>query len=107
MPEIGDSDDGRAVLLSETDSNPVRSILATSSVLFNRADFKAKAGYFDETSFWLLGRDGQKKFDDIKNRSAAADQPAKFEHGGYYVFTAGTQQRSKSFLTAGLLVLGP
>jgi hypothetical protein len=106
LPEIGDSDDGRAVLLSETDSNPVRSILATSSVLFNRADFKARAGYFDETSFWLLGRDGHKKFDDIKNRPAIADQPAKFEQGGYYVLTGGNSAKVKIVFDCGPLGFG-
>lgn len=106
LPEIGDSDDGKAVLLSETDSNPVRSILATSSVLFNRADFKVRAGYFDETSFWLLGRDGQKKFDDIKNRSAIADQPAKFEQGGYYVLTGGNSAKVKIVFDCGPLGFG-
>jgi hypothetical protein len=106
LPEIGDSDDGRAVLLSETDSNPVQSILATSSVLFNRADFKARAGYFDETSFWLLGREGQKQFDDIKNQSATTDQPARFEQGGYYVLTEGNSAKVKIVFDCGPLGFG-
>ncbi len=106
LPEIGDSDDGRAVALSETDENFVRSILATSAVLFNREEFKAKAGYFDETSLWLLGSDGQRKFDDIKAQSATTRLPAKFEHGGYYILAGGGSANPKIVFDCGPLGFG-
>jgi hypothetical protein len=105
LPEIGDSDDGRAVVLSEGDSNPVRSILATSAVLFNRAEFKTKARYFDETSFWLLGKDGQRQFDDITEQDASAG-PTRFERGGYYILTGGGPAKAKIVFDCGPLGFG-
>jgi hypothetical protein len=106
LPEIGDSDDGRAVVLSEADGNPVRSILATSAVLFNRAEFKAKAGYFDETSFWLLGRDGQRKFDCMTGRAASTSLPTRFEQGGYYILAGGDSAKVRIVFDCGPLGLG-
>jgi len=103
LPEIGDSDDGRAVVLSEADSNSVRSILATSAVLFNRAEFKAKARYFDETSFWLLGKDGQQKFDNMAGQAAPSSLPTRFEQGGYYILTGGGPAKAKIVFDCGPL----
>jgi hypothetical protein len=105
LPEIGDSDDGRAILLSEKDSNAVRSLLAVSAVLFNKTEFKAKAGYFDEVSFWLLGRDGKQKFDNLGCQPSVS-LPAKFEQGGYYILTCGEPTRAKIVFDCGPLGFG-
>lgn len=62
IPMIGDADDGYVSNLSqEPDFCPYQSLLATGSVLFNRADFKAKAGELDDKSKWLLGGDKAEK----------------------------------------------
>ncbi len=105
LPEIGDSDDGKAILLCEKDSNPVRSLLAVSAVLFNKTEFKSKAGYFDEASFWLLGPDGQQKFDNLPYQSSVC-LPAKFEQGGYYILTGDEPARPKIVFDCGPLGFG-
>jgi hypothetical protein len=84
VPHIGDSDDGRTIVLADEDYDAAQSLLATAAVLFNREDFKAKAGYFDEMSFWLLGPEGQTKFDEMGLGVQPADAVA-FREGGYYV----------------------
>lgn len=84
VPMIGDADDGYVVRLSyEPEFCPYRSLLATGAVLFQRADFKRKAGAFDEKSRWLLGAAGEKKFDALLY--ALGDLPTEFPEGGYYI----------------------
>jgi len=106
LPEIGDSDDGKSVILSEVDDDPVRSILATSAVLFNKAEFKTKAEYFDETSFWLLGREGQQKFENMRESSLPSGLPTRFEQGGYYVLTGGGTTKARIIFDCGPLGFG-
>jgi len=103
-PDIGDSDNGRAVVLSETDCNSIRSILAASAVLFNRGDFKTKAGKFDETSFWLLGNKGRAKYDALD--AASVLDRNKFELGGYYILRGTDRSKAKIIFDCGLLGFG-
>lgn len=85
IPMIGDADDGYVVRLSqEAGFCPFRSLLATGAVLFNRGDFKFKAGSLDDKTRWLLGSAGARKLKEL-----AAERPVRiprhFPEGGYYV----------------------
>jgi len=102
--EIGDSDDGKAIVLSETGDNIVRSILATSAVLFERGDFKAKAGRFDETSFWLLGNEGRDRFDALSAEPGVTKKA--FEQGGYYILSSSNGTKAKVIFDCGSLGFG-
>lgn len=103
IAEIGDSDDGKAIVLSQADDNFARSMLATSAVLFERGDFKAKTGRFDETSFWLLGNEGERKFAELSGEAAARRNA--FEQGGYYILSGG-KARLKVIFDCGPLGMG-
>jgi len=89
IPYIGDKDDGRTVVLSEIDDNAAQSLLATAAVLFQRRDFKERAGFFDEMSFWLLGPQGKALFNSIDGHRRLIDKPSRFNHGGYYIISNG------------------
>lgn len=106
LPNIGDSDDGRTVVLSETDNNQVQSLLATAAVLFDRDDFKAKAKDFDEMSFWLLGRSGIEKFKLLSGAADMSNQPVRFDKGGYYIFEATQPVPFKLIFDSGPLGFG-
>lgn len=106
LPEIGDSDDGRAMVLLETDYNPVRSILAISAILFKRNDFKSKAGIFDETSFWMLGNAGKAEFDSLKGKTKPLSTVNKFEHGGYYILNSNGKTKARIIFDCGPLGFG-
>ncbi len=85
MPMIGDADDALLVHWScQPDWHPYRSLLASGAVLFGRADFKAKAGVFDDKSLWLLGTAGRDAFDALGSAVPAAPTRS-FPDGGYYV----------------------
>jgi hypothetical protein len=106
IPNIGDSDDGKTVLLSETNLNHGQSLLSTAAVIFNRSDFKAKAGEFSEMSFWLLGKGGMEKFKLLPDSVSRSPQPFKFEEGGYYIFEADQPVPFKLIFDSGPLGFG-
>ena len=86
VPMIGDADDAVIVRFSrEQDFNPYRSLLATGAVLFQRGDFKAKAGLFDDKSLWLLGEDGGQHYAEIPTAKSAAPLRREFADGGFFV----------------------
>jgi len=105
IPQIGDSDDGMAVLLSSPEHNHVHALLSTAAVLFNRPDWKQKVGQLDETTFWLLGKTAAEKFaalDGQDNRRCAA-----FEHGGYYILRSNGPADMQVIFDCGPLGLSP
>jgi hypothetical protein len=85
MPMIGDSDDALLVRLSPAPGfNAYKSLLATGAVLFKREDFKAKAGYFDDKSRWLLGDNAARQFEAMPKQFFTV--PCReFPQGGYYL----------------------
>ncbi|MBI3229819.1 MAG: heparinase, partial [Burkholderiales bacterium] len=63
MPMIGDSDDALMVRFShQADFDPYHALLASGAILFQRADFAAKAGRFEDKSRWLLGDGAEAEF---------------------------------------------
>lgn len=89
VPQIGDSDDGRAIILSETDDNYYASFLGVGACLFDRSDFKAKAGAFPEKALWLAGPEAYEKYNRLRS-SDGRKLPDSFREGGYYVLGCGT-----------------
>lgn len=105
LPMIGDADDALLAHWGRHPGwNPYRSLLASGAVLFGRADFKAKAGGFDDKSRWLLGAEGQQRYAALPP-AAAADGPLAFAEGGYYVMgqALGTPQELQLVADAGPL----
>ncbi len=106
LPMIGDADDGYVVHLSpEEDFCPYKSLLATGAVLFNRADFKAKAGKIDQKTIWLLGGNAADLYDSIKVDEGAATVQQSFPKGGYYLMGVNfnTPQEIKCIIDCGPL----
>jgi len=85
VPMIGDADDAQMVRLSyESNWSPYRSLLASCAVLFKRADFKTKAGVFDDKNRWLFGAPGLQQWNALPNVAATAPRQC-FAEGGYWV----------------------
>ena len=98
IPMIGDGDDGYAVKLSEEDGfNNSRSILATAAVLLNRGDFKKCSKIYDEKTFWLLGIEGHKKYQQIPILDNAPGSKS-FPYGGYYIMREGTTEAERKLV---------
>ncbi len=85
MPMWGDSDDALMVRFSQqSDFDPYKALLATGAILFQRADFAAKAGVFEDKTRWLLGDGAQGDY------AALTPNPERkpkhsFAVGGYHI----------------------
>ncbi|MBC8180149.1 alginate lyase family protein [candidate division KSB1 bacterium] len=87
VPQIGDNDDGRLLILSGYPDWPrhdYRYLLGIGSVLFNRADFKAACESCPEEVFWLFGKEGVEKFKSIVPDQSPI-QTRSFSDAGLYV----------------------
>ena len=86
VPMFGDADDGYAVRLDpRAGFCRYRSLLATGALLFNRGDFKAKAGKLDDKTRWLLGAGADARFDALDTSNAKLPIRREFPDGGYYI----------------------
>ena len=86
VPMIGDADDGCAVQLAAPgEFCCYRSLLATGALLFERGDFRAKAGTLDDKTRWLFGKDADAMF--AGQAAAQVRLPVRraFPEGGYFI----------------------
>ncbi|SFL84418.1 heparinase II/III family protein [Rugamonas rubra] len=106
MPMIGDADDAQMVRLAHDGAwSPYRSLLASCAVLFGRADFKRKAGAYDDKSRWLLGAAGLLGWDSLA--APAEERPVQaFPEGGYYLLGNGFGTPAEVRLVADCAPLG-
>ena len=89
VPSWGDSDDAVMVrFCPDPNFSVYRSILATGAVIFNRPDFKAKAGNFDDKSRWLLGDAAAEEFQALSTDRSHIPIIRSFPEGGYYILGA-------------------
>lgn len=90
-PMIGDSDDGKAIVLGNESSNDLRPTISTGAVFFGRRDFKYVARKLSEETVWLMGLDAFEKWEEMKK-----EIPDKifhgFNHGGYYLMRSGWEE---------------
>ena len=94
VPMIGDVDDALVVKLDHrSDFCPYRSLLATGALLFNRPDFKAKAGRLDDKTRWLLGKEADGAYARIDAGALRLPVKRSFPLGGYYILGCGSLRR--------------
>ena len=98
VPAIGDADQGvlvRLVPAGPAGSKPLqaakpwpgvyRSLLATGAVLFNRPEFRVKAGELDDKTRWLLGDGAAARFEALDTSRAQLPVRRSFPRAGYYI----------------------
>lgn len=84
IPLIGDADDGRMHILGNQDINDHRYLLSTCAARFDRSDFKAAAGKLWEESYWKLGFEQIKVFDNLTDIKVQISSMA-FRDGGFFI----------------------
>jgi len=108
VPMLGDGDDGLVVKLAQgSNFCGYRSLLATGAILFDRGDFKFKAGALDDKTRWLLGKDADDRFE--RQESEMRPQlPVRqaFPLGGYYVLGCDFETKDEIRLIADAGPLG-
>jgi hypothetical protein len=86
VPSFGDADDAIVARLDPAaDVAVYRSLLATGAVVFDRAEFKLKAGEFDDKSRWLLGDRAAERFASLPATPTTRLPRREFPVAGYYV----------------------
>ena len=106
VPMLGDAEPS-PLLRFAPGVHPFRSLLATGALLFNRGDFKLKAGALDEHTRWLVPQ-AEARYPRIDTQRTALPPRQQFAHGGLYVLGAelGTPQEIRVVADAGPLGLG-
>lgn len=87
-PLIGDDDGGRCLPISNAAPDDFSACLSTGASMFKRSDMKFTAGSFAEETFWLLGIDGFRRFDEIEPVKPEKRSVA-FETTGYFAMRDG------------------
>lgn len=86
VPMLGDSDDAMMVRFSqEVAFDAYRSLLATGAVLFDRADFKVKAGRLDDKTRWMLGDAAHERFNALVKKDLQMPMRQAFPEGGCWI----------------------
>jgi hypothetical protein len=86
LPMFGDADDAYAARLDPRESfDRYKSLLATGAILFERGEFKAKAGALDDKTRWLLGAAADERYGKLEAPATRLPMRRAFEDGGYYV----------------------
>ncbi len=90
LPMFGDRDDGYVLDLGDRPEN-VQALLSLAALLFDRGDFKARAGEFSQTAYWLLGpaaHDDYLRLDGAGAESAPLESRS-FPESGYHLLQSG------------------
>jgi hypothetical protein len=88
IPLLGDDDGGRALALQQRNYSSFNDALGLGAVLFQRTDFKHRAGDFCEETFWLQGKKAWECFGLLKS-SPPAENQAVFASAGYAIQRSG------------------
>ena len=87
-PLFGDCDDGYVLDLGHDPRN-VREWLSVGAALFDRKDFKARAGGCAEPVEWLLGKPGRQSLEAIRQTQNKKIASRALEKSGYYLLQNG------------------
>lgn len=88
IPLLGDDDGGRALALEQRNYASFNDALGLGAVLFQRTDFKHRAGDFREETFWLLGEKAWEAYDLLESEPPAENQVV-FPSAGYAIQRSG------------------
>lgn len=85
VPQIGDSDGGALLPLSDRAPNDCRGLFATAAGVFHRSDYAWAAGGATPELLWLLGSDGYRAFNALSPTAPKTAPTQTFIEGGYVV----------------------
>jgi len=89
LPMFGDCDDGYVLDLGDKDDK-ARSLLGLGAVIFRRNDFKAWSKRCRESIFWLLGKEGIDRYQQMDiAKSQELNRSRSFPKTGYYLLQSG------------------
>jgi hypothetical protein len=107
VPMFGDADDAYVAKLDPREGFcRYKSLLATGALLFDRGDFKAKAGALDDKTRWLLGEGAEDRFERLAAAGGGLPIRRDFPDGGYYVLGCDFERKDEIRIVADAGPLG-
>ena len=91
MPQIGDNDSGRFLVLGTRDVLDMRYLLSFGAVFFDEPQFKVEEFGFSEDALWLFGRGGYDTWSGLTGRSVETIDSRSFPQAGWHVLRQGSQ----------------
>jgi hypothetical protein len=90
LPMFGDRDDGYVLDLGDRPEN-VEALLSLAALLFERSDFKARAGELSQSAYWLLGPTAPDDYARLSEHEEemAPLQSISFSESGYHLLQSG------------------
>ncbi|MEO7813370.1 MAG: alginate lyase family protein [Usitatibacter sp.] len=86
LPMFGDADDAHVARLDPRDAfSRFHSSLATGAILFERGEFRTKAGALDDKTRWLIGPDADLRYATLQAGTGALPIHTEFPEGGYCI----------------------
>ncbi len=89
MPQVGDNDSGRFLILGARDVLDMRYLLSFAAVFFDEAQFKVEEFGFSEDALWLFGRGGYDTWSRLAGRSVETIESRSFPQAGWHVLRQG------------------
>ncbi len=89
MPQIGDNDSGRFLVLGTHGVLDMRYLLGLGAVFFDEPRFKVDEFGFSEDGLWLFGRDGYGTWSSLIGRSVETIDSRSFPQAGWHVLREG------------------
>lgn len=93
FPNVGDSDDSRALMLTAYDENPYLTLLNLGTIIFQRADFKYISDHISTISVLLLGEQGFNIFQKLTSKSNSQNLHY-FENAGFIVIRSNWSDKA-------------
>ncbi len=90
-PQLGDDDGGRLFDPRRNQTRHMLDPLSTGAVLFDRGDFKLLVSNLREETLWLLGEEGVRHWDALREAEIST-QSAALADAGYYLLTTSNTQ---------------
>lgn len=84
IPQIGDNDSGRFLILKRRPTLEHKYLLALAAIYYNDSDYKISRFDFDEETFWMFGKSGKRSYDELPFRKKPISSKA-FPKAGWYI----------------------
>ena len=85
IPQIGDNDSGRFLILSKRPILEHKYLLTLAAIYYKSSEFKVPSFNYDEESFWVFGKAGKEYFDALSFREKPVTSKGFPDAGWYFL----------------------
>ena len=86
MPQVGDNDNGRLLVFSESEVTDFRYLLVYAAIFFRDRNFKINEFGYNESALWLFGKKGVPIWENLEGGYLSDIKSISFKNGGFLSF---------------------